>query len=222
MLDLAMFSLAADMAQKAGIAAVVDYWVRVGETYAQRIGTETFVGWPQFNIASNERRTSLTVEGEVRVLTDMAITDPTTQEIIGYVYAVVEDPMVAVYNRWISIMGQAIPPIDAQIVEYYNRAVRATAVSSFDPCNQSFREEAARALSVGGSPLDCLHIASRSRLGERRLYQPTLDILGLEERYIVSLLRDHMTVYGLVESGKLDTSSYIQASAINPQSVREV
>lgn len=222
MLDLAMFSLAADMAQKAGVAAVVDYWVRVGATYAQRIGTETFVGWPQFNIATNERRTSLTVEGEVRVLTDMAITDPATQEIIGYVYAVVEDPMVAVYNRWIGIMGQAIPPIDVQILDYYNKTVRPTAVTSFDPCNQTFREEAARALSVGGTQLEGLHIAARSRMGERRLYQPSLDILGLEERYIVSLLRDHMTVYGLIEAGKLDTSSYTLANAINPQAAREM
>ena len=75
MLDIAMFSLAADMAQKSGVGAVVDYWIRVGKTYAQRIGTENFVGWPQFNIATNERRTALTVEGEVRVLTDMSIQD---------------------------------------------------------------------------------------------------------------------------------------------------
>lgn len=221
MLDLAMFSLAADMAQKAGIEGVVDYWVRVGATYAQRIGTETFVGWPQFNIATNERRTSLTVEGEVRVMTDMAINDPTTQEIVGYVYAVIEDPMVAVYNRWIAIMGQAIPPIDAQIIAYYNEAVRPTAVTSFDACNQTFREEAARALSVGGSQLECLQLAARSRMGERRICQPALEILDLEERYIVSLLRDHMTVYGLIEAGKLDTSSYTLASAINPQTVSE-
>ena len=132
MLDLAMFSLAADMAEKSGVGAVVDYWIRVGKTYAQRIGTETFVGWPQFNIATNERRTSLTVEGDVRVLTDMAIND-SEGEIIGYVYALERDPMVTVYDRWINIMGQAMPPIDAQITEYYNQNIRGTAVSSFDP-----------------------------------------------------------------------------------------
>jgi len=208
-----MFSLAADMAQKAGVESVVDYWVRVGATYAQRIGTETFVGWPQFNIATNERRTSLTVEGEVRVLTDMAITDA-AGEIIGYIYAVVEDPMVAVYNRWIAIMGQSLPPVDMQIVDWYNQNVRPTAVSSFDPCNQVFREEAAAALSVAQSPLECLHLAARSRLGSRLLYEPSLEILDLEERYIVSLLRDHMGVYALVEQGKVDTTAYVKASAI--------
>lgn len=213
MLDLAMFSLASDMAQKSGVAAVVDYWIRVGRTYAQRIGTETFVGWPQFNIATNERRTSLTVEGEVRVLTDMALTD-NEGEIMGYVYALVQDPMVAVYDRWINIMGQAIPPVDAQIVDYYNQNVRPTAVSSFDPMNQTFREEAASALLVSGKPLECLHIASRSRLGVRKLLDPALKILNLEERYVVSLLRDHMSIYALVEEGKLDTSDYIKASAM--------
>lgn len=210
MLDLAMFSLAADMAAKSGVGAVADYWVRVGATYAQRIGTENFVGWPQINIATNERRTSLTVEGEVRVLTDMAIND-TEGEIIGYVYALVEDPMVAIYNRWIAIMGQAIPPVDAQIVDYYNQNVRNTAVSSFDPMNQTFREEAARAITVGGTPLDCLHIAGRSRLGVRKIYDQTLRILGLEERLIISLLRDHMGIYALVEQGKLDTTGYVRA-----------
>ncbi len=208
-----MFSLAADMAQKSGVGAVVDYWIRVGKTYAQRIGTETFVGWPQFNIATNERRTSLTVEGEVRVLTDMAIND-SEGEIIGYVYALAQDPMVAVYDRWIGIMGQAIPPIDGQIVEYYNQNVRETAVSSFDPMNQTFREEAANALMVGAKPLECLHIAGRSRLGVRKIFEPALKILDLEERYIVSLLRDHMGVYALVEQGKFDTSAYVKASAM--------
>lgn len=217
MLDLAMFSLAADMAQKAGVESVVDYWVRVGATYAQRIGTETFVGWPQFNIAANERRISLTVEGEVRVLTDMAITDA-AGEIIGYVYAVVEDPMVAVYDRWIAIMGQALPPIDMQIVNWYNSNVRPTAVSSFDPCNQTFREEAANALTVAGSQLECLHLAARSRLGIRLLYEPSLKILDIEERYIVSLLRDHMAVYALLEQGKLDTKAYVKAKAIKARS----
>ncbi len=213
MLDLAMFSLAADMAQKSGVGAVVDYWIRVGKTYAQRIGTETFVGWPQFNIATNERRTSLTVEGEVRVLTDMAIND-SEGEIIGYVYALAQDPMVAVYDRWIGIMGQAIPPIDGQIVEYYNQNVRPTAVSSFDPMNQTFREEAANALMVGAKSLECLHIAGRSRLGVRKIFEPSLKILDLEERYIVSLLRDHMGVYALVEQGKFDTSPYTKAGAM--------
>lgn len=211
MLDIAMFSLAADMAQKSGVGAVVDYWIRVGKTYAQRIGTENFVGWPQFNIATNERRTSLTVEGEVRVLTD--ITDA-EGEIMGYVYALVEDPMVAVYNRWIGIMGQAIPPIDGQIIDYYNQNVRDTAVSSFDPMNQTFREEAAASLTVGGTPLECLHIAGRSRLGVRKIYEPSLRILNVEERLIVSLLRDHMAVYGLVEQGKLDTSGYVKAGGL--------
>ena len=213
MLDIAMFSLAADMAQKSGVGAVVDYWIRVGRTYAQRIGTENFVGWPQFNIATNERRTALTVEGEVRVLTDMSIQDQ-GGEVIGYVYALIEDPMVAVYNRWINIMGQAIPPIDQQVVDFYNHNVRDTAVSSFDPMNQVFREEAAGALSVAGNPLECLQIAARSRLGVRKIFEPSLRALNLEERLITSVLRDHMVVYALVEQGKIDTTDYIKADAL--------
>lgn len=211
MLDITMFSLAADMAEKAGIGGVCDYWIRVGKTFAKRIGTENFVGWPQFNIATNERRTALTVEGVVRVMTDMAITDK-EGEIIGYVYALVEDPMVACYNRWIAIMGQAIPPIDEQIINYYNENVRPTAVTLFDPMNQTFREEAANYLTVADAPLEAFQIAARSRLGVRKIYKPTLTALDLDERYLVSLLRDHMVVYALAQKGKIEAPEYVKAS----------
>jgi len=208
-----MFSLAADMAEKAGLGSVCDYWIRVGKTFAKRIGTENFVGWPQFNIATNECRTALTVEGVVRVMTDMAITDK-EGEIIGYVYALVEDPMVACYNRWIAIMGQAIPPIDEQIINYYNENVRPTAVTLFDPMNQTFREEAANYLTVADAPLEAFQIAARSRLGVRRIYKPTLTALDLDERYLVSLLRDHMVVYALAQKGKIEAPEYVKASTL--------
>ncbi len=213
MLDLAMFSLAADMAEKAGIGGVCDYWIRVGKTFAKRVGTENFVGWPQFNIATNERRTALTVEGVIRVMTDMALTDK-EGEIIGYVYALVEDPMVACYNRWISIMGQAVPPVDQQIVNFYNENVRPTSVTLFDPCNQTFREEAGNYLTVGGSTLDCFQIAARSRMGVRKIYKPAFTALDLDERYIASLLRDHMVVYALALRGKIEAPDYVKASAL--------
>ncbi len=218
MLDLAMFVLAADMSEKAGIEGLRDYWTRVGATYARRIGTETFVGWPQFNIATNERRTSLTVLGEVRVLTDMALSDK-EGNIIGYVYAVRECPMVAAYDRWMGIMGQSIPPIDQQVVEHFNQTVRPSAVSSFCVCCQMFHEEAARALNVAESPLECLFLADRSRMGAQAVYRPALDILGLQEKYVVSLLRDQMCVYGLLEQGKLDTSSYQRAGSLQGAAV---
>ncbi len=213
MLDLAMFSLAADMAEKSGVGAVCDYWIRVGATYARRIGTETFVGWPQFNIATGERRTSLTVEGEVRVLTDMSIQD-SEGDVIGYIYALAEDPMVAVYNRWIGIMGLAIPPIDQQVVDYYNQNVRPTAVTMLDPCLQTFREESAGMLTVGGNTLECFQIAARNRMGMRQIYQPSLGILGLEEQHVVGVLRDHMILYALAESGKIDAENYVRGNAL--------
>ncbi len=218
MLDLAMFVLAADMAEKAGLDGLRDYWTRVGATYAKRIGTETFVGWPQFNIATNERRSSLTVLGEVRVLTDMAISDK-EGNIIGYVYAIRECPMVACYDRWMGIMGQAIPPIDQQVIEHYNRTVRPSSVSSFCVCCQMFHEEAAQALNVGESPLECLFLANRSRMGVQAVYRPALDILGLEEKYVVSLLREQMCIYGLLEQGKLDTSPYQRAGSLQAATV---
>lgn len=212
MLDVALFSLATDMAQKSGVEAVRDYWTRVGATYAQRIGTESFVGWPAFNIATKERRTSLTVESEVRVLTDMAIKD-TEGNVIGYVYAVLECPMLAAYGRWMSILGQAIPPVDQQITQHYNQSVRDSAVNNFCPCHQMFREEAAHALTIGGNPLECLQLANKSRMGTMKILQSSLEILDLEEKYITSLLREAQCVYALVEKGKIDISGYPSAGS---------
>ena len=63
MMDIAIYSLVDDMVSKAGTEGVVEYWLRVGESYAERMGKEAYVGWPAFNVAMKDGRTSLTVEG---------------------------------------------------------------------------------------------------------------------------------------------------------------
>ena len=49
MLDIALISLIRDMSEKAGIEGTIQYWQRVGESLAKRMGKEAYVGWPSFN-----------------------------------------------------------------------------------------------------------------------------------------------------------------------------
>ncbi|MFQ6060732.1 MAG: hypothetical protein ACE5KV_05485, partial [Thermoplasmata archaeon] len=75
MLDVALVSLIQDMSDKAGVEGTIEYWTRVGENLAKRIGKEAYVGWPSFNVALRDGRTGFSIEGDVTALTDLAITD---------------------------------------------------------------------------------------------------------------------------------------------------
>ena len=75
MLDVALISLIQDMSEKAGIEGTIQYWTRVGESLAKRMGKEAYMGWPSFNVALREGRTAFAIEGDVSALTDLAITD---------------------------------------------------------------------------------------------------------------------------------------------------
>jgi hypothetical protein len=75
MLDVALASLIEDMIEKAGPDGVVEFWQRVGDALASRMGKEAYLGWTSFNVAVREGRTAFSIEGDVTPLTDMAITD---------------------------------------------------------------------------------------------------------------------------------------------------
>src|SRR3989337_1604022 len=86
MLDVALVSLIEDLIEKAGADGVIEFWQRVGENLANRIGKEAYMGWTSFNVAVREGRTAYSIEGEVTPLTDLAITD-VDGDIVGYIYA---------------------------------------------------------------------------------------------------------------------------------------
>src|SRR5437879_2156867 len=74
------------MIEKAGADGVVEFWQRVGDNLAGRMGKEAYLGWTSFNVAVREARTAFSIEGEVTPLTDMAITD-VDGDVVGYLYA---------------------------------------------------------------------------------------------------------------------------------------
>src|SRR3989454_7562029 len=86
MLDVALVSLIEDLIEKAGADGVIEFWQRVGENLANRIGKEAYMGWTSFNVAGREGRTAYSIEGDVTPLTDLAITD-VDGDIVGYIYA---------------------------------------------------------------------------------------------------------------------------------------
>src|SRR6266480_4086131 len=86
MIDVALASLIEDMIEKAGAEGVVEFWQRVGDNLAGRMGKEAYLGWTSFNVAVRESRTAFSIEGEVTPLTDMAITD-IDGDVVGYLYA---------------------------------------------------------------------------------------------------------------------------------------
>ncbi|MGB9636645.1 MAG: hypothetical protein ACPL1Y_05295, partial [Thermoplasmata archaeon] len=65
MLDIALVSLIQDMSEKAGVEGTIQYWLRVGENLARRMGKEAYMGWPSFNVALREGRTAFSIEGDV-------------------------------------------------------------------------------------------------------------------------------------------------------------
>jgi len=65
MIDVALASLIEDMIEKAGAEGVVEFWQRVGDNLAGRMGKEAYLGWTSFNVAVRESRTAFSIEGDV-------------------------------------------------------------------------------------------------------------------------------------------------------------
>src|SRR5206468_12155220 len=85
-LDVALVSLIEGFIGKAVPDWVIEFWQRVGENLANRIGKEWYMGWTSFNVAAREGRTTYSIEGDVTPLTDMAIAD-VDGDVVGYIYA---------------------------------------------------------------------------------------------------------------------------------------
>jgi hypothetical protein len=200
MMDIALYSLVDDMVSKAGTEGVVEYWLRVGESYAERMGKEAYVGWPAFNVAMKEGRTSLTIEGEVNVLTDLAITDK-DGDVIGYVYALKTCPMAPTMIRFIQKIGP-IPDSDEDVADSYNNRIRDSAVSNYCITHQRFREIAANNITVAKQPLECLHLANKGRMGDVKMLQENLTRINVDDRHIKSILRSASCVFALIVKGK--------------------
>ncbi|MCS3922972.1 hypothetical protein [Methanosalsum natronophilum] len=208
MMDIALYSLVDDMVGKAGTEGVVEYWLRVGESYAERMGKEAYVGWPAFNVAMKEGRTALTMEGSVNVLTDLAITDR-DGDVIGYVYALKVCTMAPTMHRYIQKIGP-LPESDNDVSDSFNVRVHDSSVCNYCITHQKFREVASNNITVAKQELDCLQLANKGRLGEVKMLPENLSKINVDERHIKSILRSASCVYALVIKGKTSSDGDIE------------
>jgi len=199
MLDVALVSLIQDMSEKAGVEGTIQYWLRVGENLAKRMGKEAYMGWPSFNVALREGRTAFSIEGNVIALTDLAITD-VDGDVVGYLYAVEKCVFEPTILRVRYSVGQ-LPKADKQIAEEYNSTYRDVAVCNFCIIHTKFREEVAKNITIAGQPLEALQLANRGFTGETKIDEENLKKIGINREYVRSLLRNYACVFALVMKG---------------------
>ncbi len=199
MLDVALISLIQDMSEKAGIEGTIQYWSRVGENLAMRMGKEAYVGWPSFNVALREGRTSFSIEGNVIPLTDLAIIDE-DGDVVGYIYALETCVFTPTIVRIMDSVGE-MPSADKEVAREFNDSVRNTAVCNFCVIHQKFREEAAKNITIGDHPLECKQLAARGYTGETKIAEDALHQIGIDPDYIRSLLRNYACVFAVLVKG---------------------
>lgn len=199
MLDVALVSLIQDMSEKAGVDGTIQYWQRVGENLARRIGKEAYMGWPSFNVALREGRTGFSIEGDVTPLTDLAITD-VDGDVVGYIYALKQCVFVPTILRVRYSVG-ALPRADRAVAEEYNNSIHDIAVCNFCVIHEKFREEVAKNITIGDHFLESLLLATRGFTGETKISERNLKKLGINPEHVRSLLRNYECVYAIMMKG---------------------
>ncbi len=199
MLDVALVSLIQDMSEKAGVEGTIQYWLRVGENLAKRMGKEAYMGWPSFNVALREGRTAFSIEGNVVALTDLAITD-VDGDVVGYLYALEKCVFEPTILRVRYSVGQ-LPKADKQVAEEFNMTYRDIAVCNFCIIHTKFREEVAKNITIAGQPLEALQLANRGFTGDTKIDEENLKKIGINKEYVRSLLRNYACVFALVMKG---------------------
>ena len=199
MLDIALISLIQDMSEKAGVEGTIQYWLRVGENLAKRMGKEAYMGWPSFNVALREGRTAFSIEGSVVALTDLAITD-VDGDVVGYIYALEHCVFEPTIRRVRYSVGQ-LPKADSEVAEEYNLTFRDSAVCNFCVIHQKFREEVAKNITVAGQSVEAYQLADRGFTGETKIVREYLKKIGINEEFVRSLLRNYACVFALVMKG---------------------
>lgn len=199
MLDVALVSLINDLSEKAGADGVIQFWQRVGENLASRMGKEAYLGWPSFNVAVREGRTAFSIEGETVTLTDMAIMD-VDGDVVGYLYALKQCVFLPTILRVRYTSGD-LPRADREVAQEYNESHHDIAICNFCVFHERFREEVAKNITVSGQPLNCLLLATRGFTGETKISSKNLQKIGINPEHVRALLRNFECVYALEMRG---------------------
>jgi hypothetical protein len=199
LLDVALVSLINDLSEKAGADGVIQFWQRVGENLASRMGKEAYLGWPSFNVAVREGRTAFSIEGETVTLTDMAIMD-VDGDVVGYLYALKQCVFLPTILRVRYTSGD-LPRADREVAQEYNDSHHNIAICNFCVFHERFREEVAKNIAVSSQPLNCLLLATRGFTGETKISTKNLQKIGINPEHVRALLRNYECVYALEMRG---------------------
>ncbi len=199
MLDVALVSLIEDLVEKAGPDGVIEFWQRVGETLANRIGKEAYLGWTSFNVAVREGRTAYSIEGDVTPLTDMAVAD-VDGDIVGYVYGMRQCCYLPTVLRVRYSVGE-LSKADHAVAEEYNESVHNIAWCNFCVFHERFRQEVAKNVTVSGNPLECVLLGTRGFDGEARISEKNARKINIHADHVRALLRNYECVYALFMRG---------------------
>ena len=199
MLDVALVSLINDLSEKAGADGVIQFWQRVGDNLASRMGKEAYLGWPSFNVAVREGRTAFSIEGETLTLTDMAIMD-IDNDVVGYLYALKQCVFLPTILR-VRYTSGGLPRADREVAQEYNLSHHDIAICNFCVFHERFREEVARNISVAGQPLSSLLLATRGFTGETKISSRNLQKICINPEHVRALLRNYECVYALLMKG---------------------
>src|SRR5437879_2035257 len=161
MLDVALVSLIEDLIEKAGADGVIEFWQRVGENLANRIGKEAYMGWTSFNVAVREGRTAYSIEGDVTPLTDLAITD-VDGDVVGYIYAMKQCCYFPTAMRVRYTVGK-LSSADKAVAQEYNENFHNIAWCNFCVFHERFREEGGKNRAGDRNRLWCPPPATRGR-----------------------------------------------------------
>lgn len=136
--DVAMFLLLEDIAEKQGVEGLHDYEVAQGVALAQIMPYEDYPTWDDFVAAVNEGRSILCgLEGMVYTA--------------GYCLATPVCPFREAYATYIRTMGELLP-VHQGVTDYYNGKTMNAAVESTCLIHQAFRKEVMKRVSVAGQP----------------------------------------------------------------------
>ncbi len=138
-IDVAMFILLEDIAEKQGAEGLHDYMISQGTALAGVMPAENYPVWEDLVASVNEGRSILCgLEGMVYTA--------------GYCLATPVCPFREAYGTYIRVMGELLPA-HQRVTDYYNGKVMNAAVESTCLIHQAFRKEVVKRVTVAGQPV---------------------------------------------------------------------
>lgn len=186
--DVATDLFLEDLAGKVGTAGLNTYLVSLARNLAESMPPEEYETWDEFLDALRAGRSILSAFEEVHPVTAHCMVTP-------------RSPFERGWREYAKRVG-AFSRVHREVAEYYNARVRPTAVNSLHIVLHTFREAAAKRVSVGGKPLRYEQIATVWVDGERRVLPkeklaPALKRAGISEARLGMLLRSNADVWFL-------------------------